>query len=273
MAKTVLALSIVVLGLVFSVSNTRAQTFNAQQAYSDYQYQLSIYQQAYSDYQSSKTFYISNPTLQLQDDARQKTLSMLKDRDRLMATYLTALRMEIHDGKGFTSDQKNAIFAKIDPEVAWYQNHIGSYLESDALTDLFNKSDESSSRYTTNTAPIIDESLFDVTLGQEILLRTEHQQIYSDLKSYINDQVAAGKMKIDPFSMWLGETDTVLTTLQTNETSAETQIQSLYGQNYGLSRTYDNSLQILTSSVGSLSQLNNYLTEILATIQNLNQNR
>jgi hypothetical protein len=85
--------------------------------------------------------------------------------------------------------------------------------------------------------------------------------------------VAAGKMKIDPFSMWLSETDAVLTTLTTNETTAQTQIQGVYSQDYVMGATYNNAIQTLGSSATSLSQLNGYLVNILTTIQNQSQNQ
>ena len=253
----------------FAYSATaKAQTFDAKTAYSDYQYQLSIYQKDYSDFQDAKTFYLSNPTLQLKEDARQKTLKMLKDRDQLMIVYLTALRMQILETTGFDDSQKGAVFGRIDSEVAWYKNHSTNYINSDELIDLFTKSDEIKSRYETNTTPIINESLFAIGLSQEMGLRVAHQQIYSDLKKYIDDQVAKGLLKIDPFNRWLNDTDSVLQLLQKNEVAAATKIQDIYTQSYGVGSIYDNSLQILTSSIDPLNQLNNYLTELLVSIQN-----
>lgn len=267
MKKT--ALTILSIATFLLVPNfAKAQAFTAQKAFADYQYQLSIYQQDNSDFQDAKTFYLSNSTLQLKEDLRQKTLKMLKDGDQLMAVYLTAIRLQIVETTGFNDSQKAAVYGKIDPEVAWYQNHITKYLSGDELVDLVTKSDESKSHYTTTTTPIIDEGLFDIGLSREIGLRLVHQQIYTDLKNYINDQVAAGKLKIDPFNRWLNDTDAVLTELQTNETSAATKIQSLYTQSYGSSTVYDDSTQILASSISPLSQLNSYLTEMLNTIQN-----
>lgn len=266
--KNTAVAALVSLFLLLSTSVAKAQTFDAAKAYSDYQYQLSVYQQDYSDYQDAKTFYMENPTLQLKEDARQKTLKMLRDRDQLVATYLTAIRMQIVETTGLNDSQKGTIFGKIDSEVAWYQGHIKNYLTSDALTDLFNKSDESKSRYATNTTPIIDEGLFDIGLSQEIGLRQAHQQIYSDLKDYINQQVAAGKLKIDPFNRWLNDTDTVLTELQTNESTGATKIQAVYAQNYNQNSAYNDAIQILMSSIDPLNQLNSYLTEMLTSIQN-----
>lgn len=266
MKKAAIVLSFISILLLFP-QKAFAETFDAQKAYSDYQYQLSIYEQDESDFQDAKTFYLANPTLQLKETARQKTLQMLKDRDQLVEVYLTALRMQILETDGFNNDQKNAIYAKIDPEVAWYQNHITNYSDSDTLTDLFNKSSESQSRYKTNTTPIIDEALLDIGLSQEVGLRYAHQQIYTDLKNYINDQVAAGRLKIDPFNMWLNDTDAVLQELQNNETTAATKIQGLYTQNFGLISVYNDSTQVLLSSVSLLTQLNNYLTEMDTSIQ------
>ncbi len=258
---------------VFALAPARvfAQTFNAQKAYSDYQYQLSIYQKANSDYQDAKTFYKGNPTLQLREDARKATLNMLKNRDQLMIVYLTAIRMQFVETTGFDDNQKGPIFGKIDPEVAWYKDHMQNYQDGDPLDTLFVKSDGSKARYTASTLLVIDESLFDIGLSQEIGLRIAHQQIYSDLTNYINDQVEAGKLRIDPFNRWLNDTDAVLTMLQTNETAAAAKIQLLYTQDYGLSQGYNNAIQALANSISPLTQLNNYLTEMLTTIQNQTQ--
>jgi len=141
-------------------------------------------------------------------------------------------------------------------EVAWYQAHITNYLDTDTLTDLFNKSSESQSRYATNTTSIIDESLFDIGLSQEIGWDWHINRYNTDLKNYINDQVAAGKLKLDPFNMWLNDTDSVLQELQNNETTATTKIQGVYTQSYGTTSIYNSSIAILTSSIDPLTQLN-----------------
>jgi len=267
MKKAVLILSFALVFL-FTPRPVSAQTFDAAKAFSDYQYQLTVYQQDYSGFQEAKTFYLGNPTLQLKEVARQKTIKMLKGRDNLMSVYLTALRMQILETKGFDDSRKNAIFGKIDSEVDWYKNHINVYLDSDQLVDLFNKSDESRSRYETNTLPIIDESLFDIGQSQEIGLRVSHQEIYSDLKNFINEQVASGKLRIDPFNRWFNDIEAVSELLKKNESEGTAKIQTIYSHNYGIEAAYDDAVGILTSSIIPITQLNNYLTEMLASIQN-----
>src|SRR6185369_840172 len=86
---------------LFTYSVVKAQDFTAQKAFQDYQYQLSKYQTSSAEYADAKTFYKKNPTLQLQEEARKKTLTMLKDRDQLLIVYLTALRLQIKETTGF----------------------------------------------------------------------------------------------------------------------------------------------------------------------------
>lgn len=221
--------SLLILAGLFT-PKVKAQEFSAAKAYEDYQFELTTFQNSYDEYQKAVGFYKKNPTLQLQEEARQKTLTMLRQRDQLLSTYLTALRMQVLETTGFKDDEKAAIYGKIDPEVAWYKTHKDSYTNGDELATLFGRSDEVKSRYQTLTKFIVYESLFDISLSQELGLRLDHQAVYSDLKNYINDQVANGTLTIDPFNRWLSAIDGVLQTLTQNETLARKKIQLLYTQ-------------------------------------------
>ncbi len=256
---------------IFAYSLSHAQSFDAEKAFNDYVFTQSNYQEAYSAYQEAKAFYKKNPTLQLREEARKKTLDMLKSRDRLMVVYFTAIRMQLSETKGFTYDEKNNIFGKIDPEVLWYQNHINSYLESDDLNSLFVKSDESKNHYQNTSKPVIYETLFDISLSQEIGLKVDHETVYSSLKSYLNGQVSNGKMTLDPFNRWLNDTDAILTTLNKNEDDARKKIAASTTQSYNQSQSYAQAVQILSANIILLNQLNNYVTEMLTTIVNLSQ--
>lgn len=267
------AAAILVLGifLIFGANLVHAQVPSAAQAYQDYQNQLTTYDDDYANYQSAVTFYKKDPTLQLQEAARQSTLTMLKDRDQLVVVYLTAIRSQIAESSGFTNDQKNASYAKIDPEVVWYQTHIASYQTTDDLPTLFSKSGDSGNRYESQTQPIIYEALFDIGLSEEIGLRMAHEAVYNDLQNYINTLISQGKITIDPFTIWLNDTNSVLSTLTQNEATATSKISNLYTQNYSLNQTYNSGVQVLSNSVSPLMQLNNYLTEMLTSIQNQTQ--
>lgn len=249
-----------------SVNPVNAQDFTAQKAFEDYQFQHTIYTQKEAEYQDAKTFYKKNPTLQLREEARKKTLEMLIQRDQLMATYLTALRVRLAETTGLTPEEKGGTFSKLDPEVLWYETHKGNYLEGDELATLFSKSDESKVRYQTLSRYVIYEALFYISLSEEIGSRLDHQVIYTDLKNFLNDRVAENTLRIDPFNRWLNDTDAVLVTLSKNETLSRERIANLYRKNYTPTSTYGTALQILLSSVKPLNQLNNYLTELLISI-------
>lgn len=272
MQKT--ALTLLVLSTLFTVlgTNVRAQTFDFFRAYQDYQYSLSVYNQSFSDFQDAKDFYLKNPTLTLKEDARKKTLTMLRNRDEMMRVYLTALRMKIVETSGFDESDKNKIFGKIDPEVAWYASHKANYKDDDPLEDLFGKSSESESRYKTNTAPVAYESLFDITLGQEQGLRSSQEAIYKNLRSIIDTQVSAGKLDINPFNRWFTDIEAVIQDLKKDETEGQTQIQKMYGQYYvqplGI---YNTAIGPLDKSVNFLSQLNGFLVEVATSLQNQTQ--
>ncbi len=260
MKKAVLTITLIATSVLLVVKISFAQDFSFDRAFQDYQYSLSVYNQAYSDYQDARDFYRKNQTLTLKEDARKKTLEMLRDRDQLFAVYLTALRMRILELPGLSGDEKNNIFGKIDSEVQWYKSHKDSYKDGDPLEDLFNKSKEAEDRYQTNTLPLVYESLITISLGEEIGIRLSHEEIYSGLKSTITNP--------DPFSRWISDTDSVISTLKQNEDQTRTQIPKLYGQLYSITGSYNTAIQTLASSVKSLTQLNSFITEMLTAIKN-----
>lgn len=253
-------------GIYTSIAS--AQTFNSAKAYQDYQYSLSVYNQANSDFTDAKDFYTKNQTLSLKEDARKKLLTMLKDRDQLEVVYLTALRTKISELKGFSDGDKNGIFGKIDTEVAWYKSHIASYSDGDPAETLFTKSDDSKSHYSTTTLPVIYESLYDISLGIEVGIRMDHETIYTSLKSTIAAGVSAGKLDMNPFNRWFTDIDSNIQMLHQNEDLSRSQIQKLYDQYSSGNGAYGTSIETLTLSIKPLSQLNEFLTEVLTSIRN-----
>jgi hypothetical protein len=266
MKKIALSLFLFTFLFHFAAKTLNAQEFTAQKAFEDYQYQHTLYTQKEAEYQEAKTFYKKNPTLQLREEARKKTLEMLKQRDQLMATYLTALRVRLAESQGLTAEEKGGTFSKLDPEVLWYETHRDSYQEGDELATLFSKSDESKVRYTSTSRYNIYEALFNISLSDEIDSRLDHQVIYTDLKNFLNDRVAENTLRIDPFNRWLNDTDSVLVTLSKNETLAREKIANLYKRNFTPVSAYGTALNVLLTSVKPLNQLNNYLTELLISI-------
>lgn len=259
-----LVLSAIVFGvLCLAVLKTvQAQSLTFDRAYQDYQFNLTIYDTAYSDYQNAKTAYLDNPTLALKETARQKTYTMLVDRDQLMVVYLTALRARIAELPGLSPEDKGNIFSKIDPDVNFYVNHKGSFHSDDSLDQLFATASESQSQYKKTTSLIVEESLFDISLGQVEGLRIEHEQIFTGLKSMIDAGVASGKLTLDPFNRWLTDIDTTDKMLKENESTAKTQIAQIYASAYSFQGGYDAAINTLSTSIKPLTQFNEFLTEV-----------
>jgi hypothetical protein len=268
MKKTALTISLLLALLFVLGANVRAQTFDFNKAYQDYQFSLGTYQSAYSAYEASKDFYLTNQTLTLKEDVRKKTLLMLKERDQLTAVYLTMLRMKIVETKGISNDDKATVYGRIDPEVKWYQEHLKSYQDGDPLEDLFSKSKEVEGRYKATTLPIIYDSLFNISLGAEVGMQGDMSLIYSDLKGIVDARVTSGNLDMNPFNRWFTDIDALIQTLNKNNELAKTQIAKVYGQYFSLLGAYNTSTGTLESSKTSLAQLNNFLIEVLTSLKN-----
>lgn len=266
MKKTAILLFIL-LGVFVLASGVRAQELTSERAYQDYQYNLTQYNQAYSDYQDAKNSYQINQTLALKEEARQKTLAMLMSRDQLMIVYLTALRTRIVESQGLSNDDKGAIFTKIDGEVSWYQNHKTNYNDNDSLDALFAKNDDAQNRYKTSTTLVIGETIFDISLGAEIGARTDQEDIYSRLKSIIDEGVASGKLTRNPFNHWITDIDFTIQTLKQNEDLARKSVQKVFTQTYYSVDSFTTGMDILNSSIKPLLQLNQFLTEVVNYIR------
>lgn len=245
-----------------------AQSTTFEKAYQDYQFTRSVYDQSYTDYQNARNAYAANQTLSLKEEARRKTLKMLKDRDQLMIVYVNMLKTKISELPALVGSDRDSVYSKIDAEVVWHTNHKANYKDDDDLEILFSKNDEAKDRYKTQTLLVIDESLFDISLGEVKGLRQEHEQLYATERAIIDAGVASGKLTLDPFNHWFTDIDSTVKTLKEAEDESRTKIQDIYNQTYAPEGAYDNALTILSRTLKPLSQFNQFLLEIAAYIRN-----
>ncbi|MFI5240955.1 MAG: hypothetical protein ACHQUA_00815 [Microgenomates group bacterium] len=266
MKKTAYILFSALVLLFVGISIVRAQDFTFEKAYQDYNFTFDQYSQSFTDYEKAKDFYLKNPTLTLKEDARKKTLTMLRNRDEVERVYLTALRLKITEVKGLSKDEKEKILGKIDSEVAWYKSHKEVYQDSTVLEDLFGKSKESQSRYKTDTTPIIYEALYYVSLGEVTGSRNDHEAAYTEIRKELDGKVAEGKLKIDPFNRWLTDIDGVVNQLKANEVKSKEEIAKIYSQNYtDPQNSFKTGVAVFADSITLLTQLNSFLHELLTS--------
>lgn len=270
--KRVLIISILLSALlgvsILLPKNMFAQDFNFEKAYQDYQYALTQYQQSYSNYDYAKGAYLMNPTLNLKDDARAKTLNLLTNQDQLLKVYLTMLRMKIVEDRGLTNDEKNSLFSDIDAEIEWYNADKAKFSNSDSLEILFARSAELKSRYISITDKLIKKSLAYISLGEEIAIKTDQNRIYTDLRRYIDSKVEVGKLTLSPFDHWFADINTVNDTLTQNEDKIRQQIGKITNSYVTSDSAYESCIDLLSSSITPLSQYYQYLTQVLNYIKN-----
>lgn len=259
MFKKILIVSIFTSFFVFT-PKAFGQSLSFDRAYQDYQYNLSLYQSSYSAYQDARDFYQKNQTLSLKEDARKKTLTLLRQRDELIIVYLSAIRAKINETEGLTDGDKNDIFGKIDPEATWYQSHKNRYNDEDSLDTLFSEGAGASDRYAATTSPIIYQSLFTISYGQMVNLRQEHEKIYTDVKSQVTNP--------DPYNHWFSDIDSTIETLKTDEGKSKDQIKTIYTNSYSPVSAYNSAIAALSQSLTPIAQLNRFLTEVETAIKN-----
>ena len=251
----------------FTISS-KAQDFSFDKAYQDYQHNLTQYQKAFSEYDYAKNAYIMNSTLNLKDDVRLKMLDLLTTRDELIRVYLTMLRMRIVENNGLTNDEKNSIFLKIDKEIEFYNNDKTKYSTNDSLTTLFSRNEELENRYKFETHKIIKEVIAYVSLGEEISLRLNHEQIYTNLRLLIDSRFSSNELVRTQFGHWFNDIDATIQIITQNEKEVRQEIDKIELNSQSKDVTCEPCNEILSYSIVSLSQYNGFLTEMINFIKN-----
>lgn len=258
MKKAALLLTLLVF-LVF-VPKVVAQEFDFAKAYQDYVYTQTIYDAAHSDYDKAKNNYLKNPTLTLKEEARKKTYAMLIARDELFRVYLASIRIKL-------IETKVAVDVRLDDEIAWYQSHKATYKSDDPLEDLFGKSKESESRFKSHTSPIVYESLFNLSFGEIGNIRTAHEGVYKALKNSIDLGVSGGVLKLDPFNRWFTDIENVLKEFGVINSKSKARIAKMYeGSALEPKNAFNGAINDLAPAITKLTELNNFLTELLNSI-------
>lgn len=246
---------------------TFSQELTFEKAYQNYTNSQQVYSGAFSDYQKAKAFYLKNKTLALKEDARKKGFVMLIDRDEVVKAYLAAVRTKILEAKGLAQDEEDAVLRKIDSELLWYTTHKESYKDSDSLEDLFNKSKEVESRYQSNTPTVFYDALFNLSLGEVIKLRLDHEEVFASIKESLNKGVAEGKLEIDPFDRWLSEIDSLIVSLKVNESNSRKEMAKLYEESSPPPlKVFNSAIDPFLYSTALLKQFNSFLGEFLTSI-------
>lgn len=261
--KIGLFLLVLILVCVPVFSKTKAQEFDYQQSYSDYTYTKDNYSQALSDFNKKKDSYLKNPTLSLKEEARTSLYSFLLEKNNLITTYLTTIRLRILESKGLTQDEKNTAISKISEEFKWFESHKNDFQKENSLENLLSKSSEEDNRLSENTTSAINYSLVNIGYGDIVAKENKHLEIYKTLKTEANELVILRRADSSLFDRWFSDIEEEIKTLDNIEGEVLSSLEGLNSaESYAQKKGFKNSLEGLTPAKLSLLKINQYLFEL-----------
>lgn len=260
---TILNLSIWRLNPQNIVKDIFAQDFNFTKAKTDYVFMEDTYKAKLTTFNLKKDSYQKNPTLSLKEEARVALLDFLGARNDLVKSYLTMLRLKALESEGLTIVEKQNIFAKVDPQVEWFNKRKDSYSQTDPLENLIDKSKEEDSKYTNETILVIYYTLSYINLGEVVNLKNNHVVLYKTLKDEANNLVSLGRADLNLFNRWFTDIDGELK--QIEDIEKETKLEAdkiLDSSEYRRDGSYEDALEALDPAKTNLLQLNSFVREL-----------
>lgn len=243
-------------------AKSQENQFDFLRAYQDYTYNYGVYRRTHNDYVLAKGQYLSYKTLKSKTNAYDKTLAMLQARDEVIKTYLTALRLKLVETEGVPSLERDALFGRIDTEVAWYEDHRGRLASAGSLEDLVINSEEVEDRYALSEI-LYYQTLISILAGKENDFRERLMAVISDVK----DKVAEIRQNQDKntrkIERWILEAELRLTRSQEKTFEAQGVISDLKERDRDKYKIYNESQEFITESHQYLKEANSFLKEII----------
>lgn len=246
-----------------------AQDFTFSKARQDYVFTEDNYKKDLFDFNLKKSAYQKNQTLSLKEELRTSLFKFVGSRNDLVKGYLNMIRIKTLESTGIAQGTKETVYSKIDPEVLWYGSRRTSYVATDSVEDIINKSKEEDSRYITDTSPSISFALAHISLGEVKSLKDEHIKLYTSLKSESANLIKLGRADQGLFDRWFTDIDKELSNITETEKLAQIEIDKILGSDeYQRRGGYKKAIEQLESSRASLLRLNGYIKELENVISN-----
>lgn len=236
-------------------------------AYADYSgtYQSYVnlydtYRQAERSYVTSKNKYLTYQTLTAEQEALNNGKNFLKLRDQLVILYLKLLYDRVNESGGYTTDERNLIFNKINVETGWLTEHRTKYDSSSTLKDLQRLSDQMQDRYLSLIRYIGLQTAGGILQNKLTVLTTLLEDLLNQTQTQL-DRVAESGKDTTVSARWLLEAKNKLSLAKEKQEDAKQIFASLHGQN--LITDYNQGAFYLNESNQYLRESNFYLSEII----------
>lgn len=264
---SILNFSIWQLNFNLNKNDVYAQDFNFSKAKDDFVFVYDNYKEALYDFNLKKDSYNKNKTLSLKEEFRISTFKFINNRNTLIKSYLTMIRMKALESKGISESDKQNVYSKIDPEVEWYTKRTESYNTNDTLEDLISKSKEEDNKYQKDTDAVIRYSILHIGLGDIIDIKDNHQQIYNSLNQESKNLVSLGRANEELFTRWFNETENEINITNDLINKTKSQIETIFSEDvFKKDKSYQDAQKNLEGMKVNLLKLNNFIFELETVI-------
>lgn len=242
------------------------RVFDFSRAYNDYIYTYSQYRLAHTDYVTARQAYLNYKTLTSKNEALNKTSQMLKLRDEVIRTYLTALRMRLAETTGVSNYEQNILYLKLDDEVSWFSNHPEILASAGSLEDLVASAQETQSRYN-KTEVLIYQTLGTILAGRESALREEVNQQIKALKEKLAEIRQRGDKDTAVLERWLLEAENRLARSQEKQSASQQILAKARPGDRNTANIYSQAQYNLEESHQYLKEAHSYLKELIREVK------
>lgn len=244
--------------------------FNFDKAYKDFVFSEDQYNSAHSDYLLARAQYQQAGTLTSQQNAKEKTVTMLQARDEVYRTYVTALRLKLSETKGVDEAIKNGLFTRIDSDVAWYKDHKDRISSAGTLSDLVSDSKEAYDHFPF-TEQLAYETLATIAIGKVKVGQNKMNEILSAIKVKVEEIKNNNDYDTNIIDRWLLETENKITRSSDKLNETNGFVISLQDpKNKNKQGTYNSIITNLQDSLQFVKEANQFSTEIINAIKYTN---
>jgi len=251
---------------------TPAQSETLSQVFSAYNRSKQRYEDAHREYIIARAAYIKFRTLKSRNDARDATLNMLEARTDVIIYYVQALKASLNEAVGVPSSMTDSLNLRLDEEVDWFSEHRVSLSSAATPEDLAQDSLLAKVRFE-NASSLFTETSAAISLGRSIDLRERTVEIFSQLRSKVDEirnenreEYKFGEEKLQTIDRWMAEADSRLFRSSEKINVAENTIVNLGADNKKAKTSYNSLIAALEDSKQYLAESLSYMNEVINEI-------
>ncbi len=256
--------SFVIISLL-SYSVVFSQDFDYNRAFDDYVYNYNLYRSNHLDYISTKSEYQTYGTLTAKTQALEAMRALLKQRDEVIKTYLTALRMKLKEETGVETYRQNLYFVKLDDEITWLKENQSFVSTPSTIEDLNDLSEKLENRFP-YTLVIAYQTLGTINEGKLNRLREKVNQEITATEEKIEEIRSYGEEE-PTIERWLIEAKQKVVLSNEKQREAMAIINSLEPSSRDKASKYDQARHLFEESNQYLKESVSYLKEIIREIK------